>query len=263
MSHILTIITWNVNSVRARMDRLTGWLTDHRPDIVCLQETKVTDDMFPVEPLRELGYEAVFSGQKTYNGVAILSRLPITDVGYGFQGDNSEEQKRLISATIQDIRVVNLYVPQGAEVGSSKFADKLDFLARLAGYLEENHRPDEPLALVGDFNVAPEPVDVFSPEEMEGQVGFHPTERTALEEIRRWGFSDLFRKYQPNPGHYSWWDYRQGGFRRNRGLRLDHVWVTEPLSRRSRECWIDREARAGEKPSDHAPVVATFTGDMD
>lgn len=263
MGKTLTIVTWNVNSLRARMEHLIRWLAEHSPDVVCLQETKVPDELFPLQPLEEAGYQVAFAGQKTYNGVAILSRAPIEQVRIGFEGDNSEEQKRLIAASIGGVWVVNAYVPQGSAVDSPKFAYKLEFLKKLRGYLEAHHDPAENAVLLGDLNVAPHPADVFDAEEMEGEVGFHPSERAGLAEIRDWGFEDLFRRFQPNPGHYSWWDYRQGAFRRNRGLRIDHVWATAPLAERSEGCWIDREERSREKASDHAPVVATFAGSLD
>jgi len=258
-----SLITWNVNSLRVRLPHVLRWLAVHKPDVVCLQETKLPDELFPVEPLAEAGYQAAFHGQKTYNGVAILARKALTDVRAGFDGVGDDEQKRLIAATVNGIRVVNAYVPQGSEVGSEKFAYKLSFLEQLLRYFQAHHDPAEPLVFVGDLNVAPEPEDVFSAEEMEGQVSFHPTERAALETVRDWGFTDLFRRFEPGAGFYSWWDYRAGAFRRNRGLRIDHVWATAPLAARAIECWIDREERGQEKASDHVPVVAAFAADVD
>jgi exodeoxyribonuclease-3 len=263
MADSLSLITWNVNSLRARMEHVTRWLGDHGPDVVCLQETKVADELFPLESLESLGYQVTFAGQKAYNGVAILSRSPISDVYVGFHGDGREEQKRLIAGTIEGIRVVNAYVPQGSEVESPKFSYKLEFIGQLAEYFERLHQPDEQVVLVGDFNVATEPGDVFDPEEMEGKVCCHPAEREALQSVKAWGFHDQFRKFEAGAGFYTWWDYRQGAFRRNRGLRIDHIWATEPLSGRSRTCWIDREERTRERASDHVPVVATFERGMD
>jgi exodeoxyribonuclease-3 len=259
MSTTLTLVTWNVNSLRARLETVLRWLEAHRPDVVCLQETKVPDDLFPLPPLTALGYQAAIHGQRTYNGVAILSRLPLADVALGFDGGGEEEQKRLIAATVAGLRVVNAYIPNGQAVGSDKFAYKLDFLARLRGYFEQRHRPDAPLLLAGDFNVAPAPEDVFDPQEMAGQVCFHEDERAALERLRGWGFADAFRRLNPGPGQYTWWDYRQASFRRNRGLRIDHIWTTPPLTAQVASCWIDREERARDKASDHAPLVATLS----
>ncbi len=263
MSESLSVVTWNVNSLRARMEHVTRWLGDHRPEVVCLQETKVADEQFPAEPLEELGYQVVYSGQKSYNGVAIASLAPIEDVLAGFHGDGREEQKRLIAGTIRGVRVVNAYVPQGSAVDSPKFAHKLEFLAELAEYFAARHDPQEQLVWVGDINVAPAPEDVFDPEEMDGQVCYHPAEREALERIRAWGFQDQFRKFEQGAGFYSWWDYRAAAFRRNRGLRIDLIWATEPLSGRSTACWMDREERTRERASDHIPVMAVFDLRMD
>jgi len=259
MTSSLTVATWNVNSLRARLDAVQRWIEAHAPDVVCLQETKVQDGQFPLLPFTALGYQAAIHGQPTYNGVAILSRLPLEEVTLGFDGSGSEEQKRLVAATIAGIRVVNAYVPNGQAVGSDKFAYKLEFLARLRAYFEQRHAPEAPLVLVGDFNVAPAPEDVFDAQEMAGQVCFHPDERAALERVRDWGFADAFRRLNPGAGQYTWWDYRQASFRRNRGLRIDHIWTTQPLAARVTSCWIDREERAREKASDHAPLVATFS----
>ena len=254
----LSIVSWNVNSLRARLEIVLRWLKEHEPEVVCVQETKVPDELFPQAPFEELGYQIAVHGQKTYNGVALFSRLPMTDVARDFDGKGGDEQKRLIAATIAGIRVVNAYVPNGSEVGSEKFAYKLTFLDGLRRYFAERHRPQEPLVFVGDFNVATEPRDVFSVEEMEGQVCYHPDERAALAKVAAWGFEDQFRRFEEGAGHYTWWDYRQASFRRNRGLRIDHIWTTASLAQRGRSCWIDREERAREKASDHAPVTATF-----
>lgn len=258
-----SLVTWNVNSLRARQEHVLRWLGDHQPDVVCLQETKVTDDLFPLEPFEALGYGAAISGQKTYNGVAIFSRHPMEDIRVGFDGDGGEEQKRLIAASVCGVRVVNSYVPQGSSLDSPKFAYKLDFLEQLAAYFGSRHDPGERLAWVGDINVAPEPEDVFDVEEMEGQVSFHPSEREALRRIREWGFEDQFRKFEQAAGFYSWWDYRAGAFRRNRGLRIDQIWVTAALARCCVSCWMDREERSQERASDHIPVVAIYDLGMD
>ncbi len=258
MADSLTLVTWNVNSLRARLETVTRWLQEYRPDVACLQETKVEDEKFPREPLEALGYQIAMHGQRTYNGVAILSRLPITDVARSFDGKGGDEQKRLIAATAGGIRVVNAYIPNGQAVGSEKFSYKLDFFKQLKAYFDKRHSPKEPVVLVGDFNVAAGPEDVFDHEEMDGQVCYHPDERKALEKLRGWGFVDQFRRLHPEPGYFSWWDYRAAGFQRNRGLRIDHVWTSPPLTPRTETCWIDRDERAREKASDHAPVVVTF-----
>ncbi|MCZ6531875.1 MAG: exodeoxyribonuclease III [SAR324 cluster bacterium] len=258
-----SVVTWNVNSLRARMEHVLRWMGDHRPHVLCLQETKVSDEQFPAEPLQELGYEVAYYGQKSYNGVAIASLSPIEDVLMGFQGDGGEEQKRLIAATIRGVRVVNSYVPQGSSLDSPKFPYKLEFLAQLAEYFQSRHDPREPLVWVGDINVAPAPADVFDAQEMDGQVCYHPAEREALEKIRAWGFDDQFRKFEQGDGHFSWWDYRAAAFRRNRGLRIDLVWATAPLSERAVSCWMDREERSRERASDHIPVMADYDWPMD
>jgi exodeoxyribonuclease-3 len=227
--------------------------------VLCLQETKVEDDLFPVDDFTYLGYREAIWGQKTYNGVAILSKKPIEAVVRVFDGKGNEEQKRLIAATISGIRVVNAYIPNGGDVGSDKFAYKLEFIGQLREYFAKQHKPTEPLVFVGDFNVATEPIDVFDPKEMEGQTCFHPDERAALAKVFAWGFQDQFRRFEKGDKHYTWWDYRGAGWQRGRGLRIDHIWTTEPLAKRGKACTIDREARAKEKASDHVPVTATFT----
>jgi exodeoxyribonuclease III len=254
----LTVATWNVNSLRARLALVTRWVKDKKPDVICLQETKVTDDEFPLDDFTILGYHEALHGQKSYNGVAILSRKPLADVSRGFDGKGAEEQKRLIAATIAGIRVVNAYIPNGGEVGSDKFAYKLDFLDKLRGYFAEL-KPTDPVVFVGDFNVATEPRDVYDPKALEGTTCYHPDERAALAKVAAWGFVDLFRRYESGAGLYSWWDYRTFAWQKNLGLRIDHIWTTETLAARSTACRIEKDERAKDKASDHAPVVATFT----
>ena len=254
----LTIVTWNVNSIRVRLESLLTWLGDFLPDVMCLQETKVTDDQFPLEAFQALGYEAAIYGEKTYNGVAILSRHPLQDVALGFGDDSAQTQRRLIAATVRGVRVLNAYVPNGAAPDSPKFAEKLAFLNRLDALLRTHARPDQPLALVGDFNAAMDARDVYSEEQMQGHVCYHPEERRVLAKLLQWGLVDQFRALEPGAGFFSWWDYRQGAYQRNMGLRIDHIWVTPPLAQRVISCWIDREERAHDKASDHVPVVASF-----
>jgi exodeoxyribonuclease-3 len=258
MSTRLSVVTWNVNSLRARLPSVLRWVREHKPDVLCLQETKVRDEDFPLDDFTILGYHEALYGQKSYNGVAILSRQPLSGVARGFDGEGTDEQKRLIAATVAGVRVVNAYVPNGGEVGSDKFAYKLEFLERLGGYFAARHRPQELLVFVGDFNVAPEPRDVFDPAALDGQTCYHPAERAALAKLMAWGFTDLFRHFEPGAGHYSWWDYRQASFQRNAGMRIDHIWTTQPLAKRSRSCSIGKEERAKDKASDHVPVTAVF-----
>jgi len=252
------IVTWNVNSVRSRKDRVVAWLERHGPEVVCLQETKTVDETFPAAAFADLGYQMALFGQKTYNGVAILARSPLTGVRRGLPGDGPEDQKRILAATVDGVTVINVYVPNGSEVGSEKFAYKLAWLDRLRRYLEDEFDPASPLVLCGDFNIAPADRDVHDPEEWRGKVLFHPDEHAALDRLRRWGLRDAFRLHHEEGGHYSWWDYRAAAFRRDRGLLIDHLLVTESLAARCTGVVIDREERGGEKPSDHAPVTATF-----
>jgi len=250
----MKLATWNVNSIRARQDRLRRWLERRRPDLVCLQELKVTEDAFPFDALRESGYSAAVHGQRTYNGVAILSREEPEDVARGFGDGGDDSQSRFVSARVAGITIASAYVPNGAEVGSEKWTYKLDWLRRLRAWLARRDE-NEPLALCGDFNVAPEDRDVCDPRAWETSVLFHPEARAALEEVRAWGLVDAFRLHHEAPGLYSWWDYRMLAFPRNQGLRIDHVLLSRPLAQRCSGAIIDREERKGKQPSDHAPVV--------
>ena len=254
----MKIATWNVNSIRARKEHLLQWLTDNTPDVLCLQETKVVDNDFPAMDIQAAGYECAFIGQKAYNGVAILSRHPITQVVAGFDGTNTEAQKRLIAAQINGVTIVNAYVPQGSEVTSDKFDYKQTFLRDLRQYFDQRHSPADPVVFVGDINIAPDERDVYSPDEMEGQVSFTAIEHQLLAELQDWGFTDLFRQFETEGGHYSWWDYRQGAFRRNRGMRIDLILTSASMTEKAGQCYIDRTPRSWEKPSDHAPMVASF-----
>ncbi len=254
----MKIATWNVNSIRARLTRVIPWLTEHAPDVVCLQETKVEDGLFPMDELTALGYQATIHGQKTYNGVAILSRSPLTDVTRGFGDGAPDEQARFIVGKVDGVRVASAYIPNGQSVGSDKFAYKLDWLRRCRAWLDGHADPAEPLALCGDFNVAPDDRDVYDPVAWKDQVLCHPDERQGLRALQDWGLEDLFRRHHALAGFYSWWDYRQLGFPKNRGLRIDHILCTGALAARSQDVVIDRNARKGKDASDHAPVIATF-----
>jgi exodeoxyribonuclease-3 len=254
----MKIATWNVNSIRARMERLRAWLTAQAPDVICLQETKVEDKAFPSEELESLGYRVAAHGQKTYNGVAVLARQPLEDIVRGFGDEVEDAQARFLVARVGGFRVGSLYVPNGQAVGTDKFAYKLAWLARLRAWLAAQAEASQPLVLCGDINIAPEDRDVYDPEAWRDQVMCHPQERAALTEVRRWGLVDVFRQLHPEPGLYTWWDYRQLGFPKNHGLRIDHILCTEAMAARCRSVVIDREARKGQTPSDHAPVVAEF-----
>lgn len=254
----MKIATWNVNSVTARLPLVLRWLDDARPDVLCLQETKCADERFPREEFAELGYRSESHGQPTYNGVAILSRAPAADVQRGFPGKEEASHARLIAATVEGVRVVNVYVPNGQSVGTDKYAFKLRWLERLREFFDDECWPDDEVLVCGDFNVAPEDRDVYDPAEWRGRILFSEPEKRALRHVMEWGFTDAFRLHHPEGGQYSWWDYRAGSFRRNQGLRIDHVWVSEPLARRCTGAWVDKAPRGWERPSDHTPVVAEF-----
>ncbi len=254
----MKIATWNVNSVQARLPLVLQWLGSARPDVLCLQEIKCEASRFPSEEFAALGYRSEIYGQRTYNGVAILSRQPCEDVQRGFPDDETGAHARLLAATVEGVRVVNVYVPNGQSVGTDKYKFKLGWMKRLREYLDEECWTDADVLLCGDFNVAPEDEDVHDPALWRGRILCSPPERAALEEIKEWGFIDSFRQHTKGGGHFSWWDYRAGSFRRNTGMRIDHVWISEPLAERCTDCLIDKEPRGWERPSDHTPVVATF-----
>jgi len=254
----MKIATWNVNSINIRMPQLLKWLDDTKTDVVCLQETKCVDENFPAGPLREAGYEAAFMGQKSYNGVAIISRFPISDVQKGFSDDDDESPKRMIAGTVNGVRIVNTYIPNGTELWSDKFTFKLDWLQRLRRFFDEQCRKESDVLLCGDFNVAMEELDVWSVPAWEGKLHFTKPERAAMYNVKQWGFVDLFRKMNGGAKQFSWWNYREGAWQRDRGLRIDYIWTSKSLAEKCTGCWIDRDTRSNEQPSDHAPVVAEF-----
>lgn len=259
----MRIATWNVNSVRTRLDQVLAWLAAERPEVLCLQETKVADELFPLEPFRALGYEAAISGQKAYNGVAILSRLPIEDVQVGFAAllpDDPEapglgEQKRVISAQIAGLRVLNLYVPNGSSLRSEKYAYKLEWLACLKRYLDAQETQGEPLVMVGDFNIALEARDIHDPARLNGGIMASEPERQALQAALGERLEDGFRLFEPEGGHWSWWDYRTAGWETGRGWRIDHIYLDAELRDQALGCTIDAPMRGNPQPSDHAPVI--------
>jgi exodeoxyribonuclease-3 len=254
----MKVASFNVNSIRARMEILLEWLEKESPHILCIQETKVIDADFPQSPFQDIGYHVVFRGEKSYNGVAVISKSKAMDVRYGFD-ENEIYGPRMITATIHKIPVVNTYVPQGYHPLAKQFREKLEWFHMLYDYFDRNFSADEPLLWLGDFNVAPEPVDVHDPEKLLGQVGFHPDEHEALKRFSAWGFSDVFRMHCQDPEQYTFWDYRaKNALARKKGWRIDHIWATKPLSQKSVNAWIDIQPRLKEKPSDHTPVVAEF-----
>lgn len=251
----MKICTWNVNSIRSRLERIVSWTRREEPDVLCFQEIKTTDELFPAAPFKDLGYHVETWGQPTYNGVAILSRTPPADVVRGLPGDGPEAHRRLIAATVEGLRIINVYVPNGQSPESDKFVFKLQWLGRLRDWLEASASPSEPLLLLGDFNIAPDERDVHDPERWRGKIHFHPKEHEALGRITSWGLFDLFRKHHTEGGFYSWWDYRQLAFPKNHGLRIDLVLGTTPMLDRCKGSAIHRDERKGEGPSDHVPVV--------
>jgi exodeoxyribonuclease-3 len=254
----MKIATWNVNSINARMPHLLGWLAEAEPDVVCLQETKCVDEGFPYEALHEAGYLSAFYGQKSYNGVAILSKHPLDDVQKNFPDDDDESPKRMIAATVNGVRIVNTYIPNGTELWSDKFTFKLDWIQRLRKYFDATCETSGNVLLCGDFNVAPDPNDVWNVGAWEGRLHFTKTERAAIHYVKQWGFVDVFRKMNGDVKEFSWWDYREGAFPKNHGLRIDHIWTSQPLADKCTGCWIDKSPRTLERPSDHTPVVAEF-----
>jgi exodeoxyribonuclease-3 len=254
------IATWNVNSIRARKERLVAWLAAQQPDVLCLQELKTTDHDFPLDEVHAAGYKFVACCQKTYNGVAILTRAPLVaeNVQRGMDDGVDDPQARLIDATVGGVRVLSVYVPNGQAVGTDKYAYKLKWLERLRAYLDRRCDPARPLVVCGDFNVAPEERDVYNPDAWAGETLFHVDARRALEHVRGFGLVDTFRIHHSDAGFYSWWDYRMLAFPKNRGLRIDHIFATQALAERCKETSIDRNERKGKLPSDHAPVIAVF-----
>ena len=258
---ILKVATFNANSIRSRMELVLDWLRRESPDVLCLQETKVQDKDFPAQPFREAGYAVVFRGQPAHAGVAIVSRQEPQEVTFGLDDDGQPDEPRLIRAVVGGIPVVNTYVPQGRDPESEHFQYKLAWLARLRAFFERHYSPQEPLLWMGDLNVAPEPIDVHDPKGLKEHVDFHPQARAALEQVREWGFVDVFRLHHPGePGQYTYYDYRaRDPIEHGIGWRVDHVWATEPLARKSTRAWIDVEARRAERPSDHTFLVAEFS----
>lgn len=254
----MKLATWNINSLRARLGHVTDWLEANRPDLLALQETKVADEEFPVDELQAAGYHTLFSGEKAYNGVAILSRKPSDgDIAMSLPGVD-DPQRRVLAATFERLRLINLYVPNGGSVGSEAYTYKLDWLGKLTDYLSTQLAEYPQLAVVGDLNIAPEEQDVWEPMLWANRILFSEPERLAFRQLLDTGLKDAFRLFEQKPKSFSWWDYRFGAFRRNYGLRIDHILVSPALTERCRRCYVDTAPRGWERPSDHAPVVAEF-----
>ncbi len=256
----MKLASWNVNSLKVRLPQVLSWLETAQPDILGLQETKLTDENFPAETFRALGYHIAFAGQKTYNGVAVLSREPLADPITDIPAF-TDPQRRVLAVTVGDLRFINLYVPNGQTVGSEKYAYKLDWLAALREWLGEELEHHKQVAVVGDFNVAPEDRDVHDPEAWREQVLCSTPEREALRALTELGLADSYRRFEQPPATFSWWDYRMNNFRRNRGLRIDLILTSAALSERLGGSAIDRDPRTWERPSDHAPVFCELTRD--
>jgi exodeoxyribonuclease-3 len=256
----IKIATWNVNSLKVRLPQVLDWLHERQPDILALQETKLTDPDFPILDIANLGYQAVFAGQKTYNGVAILSRLPAGELVTDLPGMN-DPQRRVLGATIGAMRIINLYVPNGQAVGSDKYVYKMAWLEELTGWLRDERVRHSRLIVLGDFNIAPEDCDVHDPAAWAGQVLCSMAERVAFQRIQALGLTDAFRLFPQEQHSFSWWDYRAAAFRRNLGLRIDHILASPALAAVCTACQVDKAPRHLERPSDHAPVIAEFNLD--
>ncbi len=253
------IASFNVNSIRARMPILLDWLEKERPDVLCLQETKVQDQEFPEEPIREAGYQVAFRGQKAYNGVSIMSLTPPSEVAYGLGTNKDPDETRLIRCVVDGVAVLNAYVPQGRDAQSEHFQYKLKWFDRLQRCIKKNYSADDQVILVGDLNVAPTDVDVHDPKRLAGHPDFHPEVTKKFEKLISWGFEDVFRKHRPDPGEYSFFDYRvKNSLDRGIGWRIDHLLATTPLAAKSTRAWVDPEPRKMTRPSDHTPICAEF-----
>lgn len=253
----MKIATWNVNSMNVRQPHVIEWLQTHEPDVLVLQEIKQITEKFPVDDLQAIGYHAFASGQKTYNGVAVISKTPVTDIITDFP-DLDDPQRRVLASTVEGVRVIDLYIPNGSEVGSEKYAYKLKWLESLRRFLEAEMKVHEKLVVLGDFNIAPADADVHDPESWGEAILCSPPERAALKGLLNLGLTDVFRKFEHPEKTFSWWDYRAAGFRRNAGLRIDLILSSNPLTNVCTASYVDKEPRAWERPSDHAPVVAEF-----
>ena len=259
----MLIATWNVNSVRTRLSQIINWINQVNPDVLCLQETKVIDNDFPIKPFEELGYEVIAFGQKSYNGVAIISKIAPENVNKGFSGylenqndiNKFEDQKRLITADINGIKIINVYVPNGSALNSERFDYKINWLNCLSSFLDNQEKNGELICLLGDFNIAPSNKDIHDPQRYEGGIMASEIERNALNNVLKERLIDSFRVYEKNTGHWSWWDYRNNGYELNKGWRIDHIYISKTLTSKLKSCVIDSNPRGNVQPSDHAPVM--------
>ncbi len=262
----MLIATWNVNSIRTRLNQVEDFIDEFQPDLLCLQETKVEDTLFPKDPLIKKGYQVSIFGQKAYNGVALISKIPLEDIRKGFSSeiikDNDsnyfDNQKRIISALIDGIRVVNVYVPNGSSIDSEKYNYKIKWLSKLFDYLENQSKRGEPVCLLGDFNIALEEKDLHNPNRFNNGIMASLKERESLTKLLKNRLEDVFRLFEQNSGHWSWWDYRSGSWQRDQGWRIDHIYLSEELIKNSRSCIICKKIRGNPQPSDHAPVLVNI-----
>jgi exodeoxyribonuclease-3 len=259
----LLIATWNVNSIRTRLSQIINWINQVNPDVLCLQETKVIDSNFPFEPFEKLGYSVEVYGQKSYNGVAIISKIDTKYIEKGFDSFTSsvqnieifQDQKRLISAEINGIKIINVYVPNGSSLESDKFEYKINWLRTLASFLDEQEKKGKLICLMGDFNIAPSDLDIHDSSKFEGKLMATEIERNALNNVLKERLIDSFRVFEKNSGHWTWWDYRNNAFELNKGWRIDHIYISKELSSKLKSCVIDSSPRANLRPSDHTPVM--------
>ena len=259
----MLIATWNVNSVRTRLSQIINWINQVNPDILCLQETKVIDNDFPIKPFEALGYEVIAFGQKSYNGVAIISKIESENVTKGFSGflgdqndlNKFEDQKRLITADIKGVKIINVYVPNGSSLHSEKFDYKINWLNCLSSFLDKQEKKNELICLLGDFNIAPSNKDIHNPQRYEGGIMASEIERNALNNVLKGRLIDAFRIFEKNTGHWSWWDYRNNAYELNKGWRIDHIYISKALTSKLKSCVIDSNPRGNLQPSDHAPVM--------
>ena len=255
----MKIATWNVNSIKSRLDQVLKWCEKNQPDVLCLQETKCVDEKFPLRQFISAGYPHVaLLGERAYNGVATISKYPLRDLQKNLPGEKSPAQARMIGATIAGLRVVNVYGPHGTSLGTERYDFKLNWLKRLRKYFDKNFSTDDDVILCGDLNVAPHELDVWKVSVWRGKLHFTKPERDAIQTLKKWGFIDLFRQMNGDVKEFTWWDQYFNAFERDRGLRIDQIWSSPPLAERCLDCWIDKDPRGWEHPSDHAPVVAEF-----
>jgi exodeoxyribonuclease-3 len=254
----MKITTWNVNSLRARLTHVIDFLREHRPDVLCLQETKVTDDQFPREPLEDEGYNIECFGQKSYNGVAILARHRMEDVFRGMPDDGDDAERRVLGCIVNDFMVLDLYVPNGQEVGSDKYRHKLDWFRRLRGMIDARYAAQEKVVVVGDFNVALEDRDVYDPDAWREQILCSTAERQAMRQVMAFGLDDVLRAHHGEPGIYTWWHYKAGAAAKDEGLRIDYLLTSPPATASCSEVIVHKDERLKKAPSDHVPVTAIF-----